>query len=220
MSAIARSQALDPSQVYAWRRKALASGAVSPLTEGQVKPVRFTRFEAVGSEMVEIVVGDVVLRVGGDVDPDRLVKIMRAVRKAVLPHFVWCRGSIRALRSSGPARPYIARLRVLRRLIWPSACPLLQGSTMALLTASMSLRRTRANRIIGMSSQSIASSIHASSGADLFPLRMLLKRIARRRISAKVSAPCFRASTFLACRSVRRPRGLMQSAAATTGEIL
>jgi transposase len=81
VSAIARSHGLDPSQVYAWRRKALASGAVSPLT-GQVKPVRFTRFEAVGSEMVEIVFGDVVVRVGGDVDPDRLVKIMRAVRKA------------------------------------------------------------------------------------------------------------------------------------------
>jgi transposase len=32
--------------------------------------------------MVDIVVGDVVVRVGGDVDPDRLVKIMRAVRKA------------------------------------------------------------------------------------------------------------------------------------------
>ncbi|WP_245425725.1 transposase [Mesorhizobium sp. WSM3862] len=82
VSAIARSHGLDPSQVYAWRRKALASGAVSPLTGGQVKPVSFTRFEAVGSEMVEIVVGDVVVRVGGDVDPDRLVKIMRAVRKA------------------------------------------------------------------------------------------------------------------------------------------
>ncbi|RWI37110.1 MAG: transposase [Mesorhizobium sp.] len=83
VSAIARSHGLDPSQVYAWRRKALTSGAVSPLTEGQVKPVRFTRFEAVGSEMVEIVVGDVVGRIGGYVDPDRLVKIMRAVRRVV-----------------------------------------------------------------------------------------------------------------------------------------
>jgi transposase len=82
VSAIARSHGLDPSQVYAWRRKALASAAVSPLTGEQVKPVRFTRFEAVGSELVEIVVGDVVVRVGGDVDPDHLVKIMRAVRKA------------------------------------------------------------------------------------------------------------------------------------------
>ncbi|GLR45968.1 hypothetical protein GCM10007880_64860 [Mesorhizobium amorphae] len=82
VSAIARSHGLDPSQLYAWRRKALALGTVSPLTGGQVKPVRFTRFEAVGSEMVEIVVGDVVVRIGGDVDSDRLVKIMRAVRKA------------------------------------------------------------------------------------------------------------------------------------------
>lgn len=35
VSAIARSHGLDPSQVYAWRRKALASGAVSPLTGGR-----------------------------------------------------------------------------------------------------------------------------------------------------------------------------------------
>ncbi|AXA43339.1 Helix-turn-helix domain family protein (plasmid) [Rhizobium leguminosarum] len=35
----------------------------------------------------------------------------------VLPQFVWCRGSIRAFSSSGPALPYIARLRVLSRLI-------------------------------------------------------------------------------------------------------
>lgn len=55
---------------------------------------------------------------------------------------------------------------------------------MALLTASMSLRRTRANRMIGMSSELIASSIHASSGADLLPRRMPLKRIAKHRIDA------------------------------------
>lgn len=150
---------------------------------------------------------------------DRAPWTCRLAVNRVLPHFVWSRGSIRAFSNSGPARPYIARLRVLRRLIWPSACPLLQGSSMALLTASMSLRRTRANRMIGMSSESIASSIHASSGGDLLPRRMPLKRIARRRISTNASDPCFRASTFLACRSVSRPRGLIHSAAATTGEI-
>ncbi len=32
-----------------------------------------------------------------------------------------CRGSMRARRSSTPARPYIARLRVFSLLIWPSA---------------------------------------------------------------------------------------------------
>jgi class 3 adenylate cyclase len=39
----------------------------------------------------------------------------------VLPHFVWRSGSILARSNSAPARPYIARFRVLRRLIWPSA---------------------------------------------------------------------------------------------------
>jgi transposase len=82
VSAIARSEGLDPSQLYAWRRSALASGMVAPLTKGESAPVKFTRFEAVGSSMVEIVVGDVVVRAGGDVDPDRLAKILRAVRKA------------------------------------------------------------------------------------------------------------------------------------------
>jgi len=55
--------------------------------------------------------------------------------------------------------------------------------------------------------------------ARIAPRRMPLKRIAKRRISANASDPRFRASTFLACRSVSRPRGLMHSAAATTGEI-
>jgi transposase len=82
VSAIARSEGLDPSQLYAWRRSALASGMVAPLTKGARAPVKFTRFEAVGSSMVEIVVGDVVVRAGGDVDPDHLAKILRAVRKA------------------------------------------------------------------------------------------------------------------------------------------
>lgn len=90
---------------------------------------------------------------------------------------------------------------------------------MALLTASMSLRKTRANRMIGMMSESIASSIQGSSVSDLLLRRIPLKRIARRRISANASDPCFRASTFLACRGVSRPLGFMHSAAATTGEI-
>ena len=37
-------------------------------------------------------------------------------RPGALPQSVWRRGSILALNSSGPARPYIARLRVFRRL--------------------------------------------------------------------------------------------------------
>jgi hypothetical protein len=37
----------------------------------------------------------------------------------------------RRRRRSRLARPYMARFRSLRRLIWPSACPLLQGSVSA-----------------------------------------------------------------------------------------
>lgn len=76
VSAIARSNGLDPSQLFTWRRKAIASGVVAPF------PVRFTRFEALRSDTVEIVIGDVVVRAGGDVDPNRLADVIRAVRKA------------------------------------------------------------------------------------------------------------------------------------------
>ena len=46
------------------------------------QPVRFTRFEAMRSDTVEIVIGDVVVRAGGDVEPDRLADVIRVVRKA------------------------------------------------------------------------------------------------------------------------------------------
>jgi transposase len=82
VSAIARSHGLDPSQVYAWRRQALESGMVAPLAEARMKPVKFTRFDAVSSDMVEIIVGDVVVRAGGDVAADRLAAVIRAVRAA------------------------------------------------------------------------------------------------------------------------------------------
>ena len=82
VAGVARSYNLDASQLYAWRRKALSSGMVAPLTKGASKPATFTRFEAVGSDTVEIVIGDAVVRAGGDVDPDHLAKVLRAVRKA------------------------------------------------------------------------------------------------------------------------------------------
>ena len=82
VSAIARSNGLDPSQLFAWRRKAKASGAVAPLVGAPSRPVKFARFDAMRSDMVEIVVGDVVVRAGGDVEPDRLADVIRAVRKA------------------------------------------------------------------------------------------------------------------------------------------
>jgi transposase len=82
VSAIARSNGLDPSQLFAWRRRAKGSGEVAPLVGAPNKPVKFARFEAVRSDIVEIVVGDVVVRAGGDVELSRLVDVIRAVRKA------------------------------------------------------------------------------------------------------------------------------------------
>jgi transposase len=55
---------------------------VAPLEGSPSRPVRFTRFEAMRSDTVEIVIGDVVVRAGGDVEPARLADVIRAVRKA------------------------------------------------------------------------------------------------------------------------------------------
>jgi transposase len=82
VSAIARSHGLDPSQLFAWRRKALASGLVAPVSRGRGQAVKFARFDAVTSDMVEIVIGDVVVRFGSDVEPERLAGVIRAVRQA------------------------------------------------------------------------------------------------------------------------------------------
>jgi transposase len=81
-SAIARAAGLAPSQLDGWRRKALASGSIAPLEKASPEEVRFARVEPVSGAAVEIVVGDVMLRVTGDVDVDHLIKILRAVRKA------------------------------------------------------------------------------------------------------------------------------------------
>ncbi|PYG54388.1 transposase [Rhizobium sp. UGM030330-04] len=82
VSAVARSEGLDPSQLYGWRRKALASGVVAPLTEGAGKQIKFARVETASSGSVDIVIADMVVRVGGNFDPDHLVKVLQAVRKA------------------------------------------------------------------------------------------------------------------------------------------
>lgn len=81
VSWVARSEGLDPSQLYGWRRTALASGVVAPLTEGTGKQ-KFARVETVSSGSVDIAIADMVVRVCGAFDPDHLVKVLRAVRKA------------------------------------------------------------------------------------------------------------------------------------------
>ena len=80
VSAIARSAGVDPSQLYGWRRKALSSGAVTPLPEVTGSEVRFARVEPVASPVVEIVIGDILVRATNDVAPEHLAKVLRAVR--------------------------------------------------------------------------------------------------------------------------------------------
>ncbi|MDK1389339.1 transposase [Sinorhizobium sp. 7-81] len=82
VSAIARAEGLDPPQLYGWRRKALSSGVVAPLTDTAKKEVKFARVEPVASSTVEIVIGDVVVRAAGDIEADHLAEVLRAVRKA------------------------------------------------------------------------------------------------------------------------------------------
>lgn len=83
VSAIARSYDIEPSQLFGWRRKALASGTVAPIAApGIDAPVQFTRFETVSGTAVEIMIGDAVVRAGPGVDGDHLAAVIRAVRQA------------------------------------------------------------------------------------------------------------------------------------------
>ena len=82
VSAVARSEGLDPSQLYGWRRKALASGVVAPLEAKAAKQIKFARVETVSSGAIDVVIADMVVRVGDGFDPDHLVRVLRAVRKA------------------------------------------------------------------------------------------------------------------------------------------
>ena len=83
VSAVARAHGMDPSQLFGWRRAALASGAIHRL-KATGSDEAFTRFEAVRTDIgiVEIKVGDTTLRVSASIDPGLLSGIVRAVRQA------------------------------------------------------------------------------------------------------------------------------------------
>jgi transposase len=82
LSAVARAAGADPSQLYGWRRKALVSGAVAALPDAGPEEAKFARVETTETSSVEIVIGEAVVRVLSDIDPDHLTMILRAVRKA------------------------------------------------------------------------------------------------------------------------------------------
>src|SRR5258705_11830735 len=81
VSAIARRAGMAPSQLFGWRRQALAArAAIGNGAEDPGRPMRFERFAAVSRALVEIVIGEVVLRAGSDVEP--IISPMSSVRFA------------------------------------------------------------------------------------------------------------------------------------------
>ncbi len=81
VSAIAPGAGMAPSQLFGWRRQARAAAIKNKAVDSD-RPMRFERFAAVSCGLVEIVIGEVVLCAGSDVEPDHLANVIRAVRKA------------------------------------------------------------------------------------------------------------------------------------------
>ena len=82
VSALARAHDVAPSQVFAWRRKAVveANARSQDLLFAAVVMEEAARAE--GGGMIELVVGDVTMRVGPDVPSARVTEIVRAIRTA------------------------------------------------------------------------------------------------------------------------------------------
>jgi transposase len=87
VSAVARAHDVSPQQVFAWRRKAIRSGAIALLPERPLAEAQsFARLEvAPGDDRaggLEIVIGDATIRAGSNVAPSLLVEAIRALRSA------------------------------------------------------------------------------------------------------------------------------------------
>lgn len=78
VSAIAHRIGIHPSQLFGWRRDA-RDGQRSSSQDRAVQ----TETRSIGTRaMIELVIGDVVIRAGGDFDGANLQRIIRAVRSA------------------------------------------------------------------------------------------------------------------------------------------
>ncbi len=74
VSAVARRIGIEPSQLFAWR-KALCQSRTGNLPQRDNTAVEDRR-------LVEIVVGDIVIRTDTTIDEQRLQRLIRAVRSA------------------------------------------------------------------------------------------------------------------------------------------
>jgi len=88
VSAVARAHGLSPQQVFAWRRKAIRSGAIVILPERAVAeaqsfaPVEVAHDEDGRASGLEIILGDATIRVDRGVAPSLLIAVIRALRSA------------------------------------------------------------------------------------------------------------------------------------------
>lgn len=81
VSAIARANGVRPQQVFTWRRKALQSGQVR---SGDDLSPGFARVEAMSEPaagLVEIAIGDAVIRIRGPVVAEQLRCVIAALRQ-------------------------------------------------------------------------------------------------------------------------------------------
>ena len=82
VSALARAHGLSPQQVFGWRRKALADvKARAEAPAFAVVAMEAEEDESAGGT-IEIMIGEVTLRIGPDVAPARITAIVRAIRVA------------------------------------------------------------------------------------------------------------------------------------------
>ena len=86
ISAVARANGVRPQQLFAWRRKAMRSGAITIVPADSAlqsfAAVEVAHDDGARAGSLDIIIGDVTIRVGSDVAPTLLVEVIRAVRAA------------------------------------------------------------------------------------------------------------------------------------------
>src|SRR5258706_4534470 len=84
VSAIARGAGMAPSQLFGWRRQArVARAAIRNEAVDADRPMRFERFAAVSWPLVEIVIGELVLRAGSDCEADHIATMIHTSCKGL-----------------------------------------------------------------------------------------------------------------------------------------
>ncbi|WP_405052294.1 transposase [Sinorhizobium sp. 8-89] len=78
ISAVARRIGILPSQLFRWRRELSGDGEQSSALAKEQQP----KSAAIKERVVEVVIGDIVVRAGADVDEAHLQRVIRAVRSA------------------------------------------------------------------------------------------------------------------------------------------